>query len=112
MLEAVLAVAHDGEGVFPCWPAGTVVSGLASCALHEGWLQGCVNGRSAYFPAAIVANGCLTAAYNPTELALPTGSCVQLLGVWRGWAWVAHDGQQGWLPLAKLQSTDMFQNKE
>lgn len=104
MLEAQLASAHDGEGLYPTWPAGTRVHDIAPCPQYRGWCKGQVDGQIAYFPENILQNSRLTCAYNPTELALPQGSRVHIHAILGGWAWVAHQGQRGWLPLAKLDS--------
>ncbi|MDO5090178.1 MAG: GNAT family N-acetyltransferase [Cardiobacteriaceae bacterium] len=102
-MQLQLTEDHHGEGEYPDWPVGARVDALVPSATFPGWWQGEVEGRSAYFPQALLDDGRLAANYNPTELALPKGSRVHLLGVLQGWAFVAHRGRQGWLPLGKLQ---------
>ncbi len=107
-LELVLTQHHQAEGRFPTWEAGTIVQNLAPCQTYPRWWRGCVEGCDTYFPEALLDNGRLTYAYNPTELTLAAGSCVTLLAVFGGWAWCAHDEQRGWLPVEKLQSASFF----
>lgn len=104
-MQLFLTEDHDGEGMFPDWPAGTAIAALAPCANHPGWWQGEVSDRVAYFPQSLLHDGRLAAAYNPTELVLGKGSRVRLLALVQGWAFVDWQGRQGWLPASKLHST-------
>lgn len=106
-MHLLLCQDHHGEGLYPTWPTGTAVANLEPCPTHPGWSHGRIGEHHAYFPDTLLQEGRLTAAYNPTELALPQGSEVRLIAVLHGWAWVEHQERRGWLPCGKLQSRDL-----
>lgn len=107
-MQLILAEQHNDEndeGVFPTYPAGTVVENPQPCRQYAHWLACRLHGRATYVPDVLIRHGCLNAPYNPTELRAAAGDQVTLLSVFAEWAYVENThGQCGWLPFSKLFS--------
>lgn len=89
------------------YPGDPLLLGDESAA-YPGWLRcTAAGGRSSWIPEAYVrraaGRGTVLTEYRSRELPARGGEAVTVLREMRGWAWVrADDGEEGWLPLAKL----------
>ena len=99
---------HDGEGVFPLFKKGTVVSDLREdneYPIYPHWLSCVIDGHATYIPEIYVADGVLTQDYNPTELIVEKGQSLTLIDIVFSWLYVKDEnGREGWLPASKVIS--------
>ncbi|MCC8116420.1 MAG: hypothetical protein LIP18_04590 [Planctomycetes bacterium] len=98
---------HDGEGVFPLYPKGTLVSDLTPCPESRHWYGCTLDGRHTYIPDACVENGALVAEYNPTELVVKKGDRIEVKRIVYEWVYgTREDGVSGLIPAEKVLSID------
>ena len=96
---------HDGEGAFPLFTKGTVVSDLIDCEESSHWYSCVINGHETYIPETYVVDKILVKDYNPTELVVEKGQVVILIEVVFEWLYVKDEnGKSGWLPANKVIS--------
>jgi len=99
---------HDGEGIFPLFKKGAVVSDMKQdneYPVYPHWFACVIDGHATYIPETYVADGLLTRDYNPTELIVKKGQRLTLLAVVFSWLYVKDEkGVEGWLPASKAVS--------
>ncbi|MBL1228646.1 hypothetical protein IW492_05285 [Enterococcus sp. BWB1-3] len=104
-MKLVVTERHLGEGVFPTFSEGTIVTNLTLCEHYHNWTGGTIEGYDTYFPVDYIDGDTLTREYNPTELIATENSIVELIEVVYEWALVKDQhGTIGWLPFSKLKS--------
>ena len=98
---------HDGEGVFPLFKKGAIVSDLKEGEDNEypHWFPCVINGYKTFIPDIYVACGVLTQEYNPTEIIVEKGQVVTLIDIVFEWLYVKDENDSyGWLPASKVIS--------
>ena len=96
---------HDGEGAFPTFPRGSRVENIVPCEEVPHWSSCVICNMETFVPDIYIADNVLTVAYNPTELALPKDSIVELDKVVYEWLYIrTADGLSGWFPASKAVS--------
>jgi len=99
---------HPGEGQFPTFSKGTVVS-LAEegCKHFIHWWPCEIDGHQTYVPISFVEDGKLVRDYNPTELIQKTGDTLQVLEIVYAWLIAKNaEGTTGWIPAEAVISTN------
>lgn len=96
---------HDGYGIFPLFPKGTMVSEYKPCEEYAHWYSCVIDGHETFVADVFVSNGVLNRNYNPTELIVEKGQIVMLIDLVFEWLYVKDENDEaGWLPASNVIS--------
>ena len=121
-MQLLVTESHEGQGEFPLFKKGSAVGGIMSdsdypnCSYdiwgsysNPHWLACVIDGQNIFIPDIYVTNGVLNRDYNPTELVVEEGQKVTLLNIVFEWLYVKDEtGNEGWLPVNKVVSVDLY----
>jgi len=99
-MQARVIQDHSGEGQFPTFAKGAVVTltgGEDDYFKH--WFPCVIEGHKTYVPESFLADGLLARDYNPTELVQCVGDVIEVKEIVNAWLFAANkSGQTGWIP--------------
>ena len=96
---------HDGEGQFPTFSKGTLVSVKEACTHYRHWYACKIDTYFTYIPESYIVNGKLIQDYNPTELVQNVGDIVTVKAIVYGWLFAVNEDKKcGWIPAEKVVS--------
>jgi hypothetical protein len=96
---------HPGEGAFPTFAKGTVVTIGEECVHFQHWYPCKIEGHETYMPKCYVCDGKLVRDYNPTELVAEVGDVLEVQEIVYAWLIATNkSGVTGWIPAESVLS--------
>ena len=102
---------HLGEGKFPTFKKGTIVTMKQESDTHFLHWHECENkGHQTFVPDIFVQNGVLARDYNPTELVQDAGDMLEIKEIVYTWLLAVNEsGAEGWIPAEVVISAIPFE---
>ena len=96
---------HPGEGAFPTFEKGTVVTMGDECTHFLHWYPCKIEEYETYVPECYVCDGKLLRDYNPTELVAGVGDILEVQEIVYEWLIATNkNGVTGWIPAESVLS--------
>ena len=96
---------HLGEGIFPTFNKGTIISVGDECSHFLNWYPCDINGYKTYIPKIYFTDNKLTCDYNPTELVAEVGEVLDVHEIVYAWLYATNNkGDTGWIPAEVVAS--------
>jgi hypothetical protein len=107
-LRVKVIAQHPGEGAFPTFAKGTMVTMDEECTHFLHWHPCVIEGHETYVPECFVTSGKLICDYNPTELVAEVGDILEVQEIVYAWLIATNEnGAKGWIPVESVISVNI-----
>ena len=104
-MKVRVVTSHTGEGQFPTFTKGTIVTLKDACSHFLHWYACVIDGYETYIPDVLVCDGRLAEDYNPTELVQDAGDILEVQAIVYTWLIATNEsGVTGWIPAESVVS--------